>query len=469
MTRLKGVVLLQMTMPGAPTIYYGDEVGLVGPVTWDGSTWQDDPYNRLPYPWLDETGMPFYTHLQAQSSQDDLFGYYQTLTTARNNSDALRVGSFDTLLVDDGANVYAYGRLLPDYSDAAVVVVNRATGAQAVTVNVSGYLPSGATFTDELNGGSYTVDTSGNIVLSSVPGMSGAVLVLDGALAAPPAAVSDLMVTAVSSSNVDLNWSAAAGATSYDVYRSLVSGGGYALVSNVAGTSFSDTGLTVATNYYYVVVGRDDATGLVAGNSNEAAATTAYSSGWADLQWPSVIPWFEDVLTEQQPPVVLSQRGFHNNVRPFVDPLNLEYLQKWYPKIAGFHSVSKAMSATGDKLWKSPKKLDKVVYTGIALEQLVFSENYRREKPLQLLSIGRAHWIKGYDEALLACKILKEKNEDFRYTIIGGAGDEELQFLIADLGLTENVVLTPRLPQRQVFQQMAAASVTSAPISRTCS
>jgi colanic acid/amylovoran biosynthesis glycosyltransferase len=181
------------------------------------------------------------------------------------------------------------------------------------------------------------------------------------------------------------------------------------------------------------------------------------------LQWPSVIPWFEEVLTEQQPPVVLSQRGFHNNVRPFVDPLNFEYLQKWYPKIAGFHSVSKAMSATGDKLWKSPKKLDKVVYTGIALGQLVFSENYRREKPLQLLSIGRAHWIKGYDEALLACKILKEKNEDFRYTIIGGAGDEELQFLIADLGLTENVALTPRLPQRQVFQQMAAASVLLMP------
>lgn len=181
------------------------------------------------------------------------------------------------------------------------------------------------------------------------------------------------------------------------------------------------------------------------------------------LQWPSVIPWFEDVLTEQQPPVVLSQRGFHNNVRPFVDSLNFEYLQKWYPKIAGFHSVSKAMSATGDKLWKSPKKLDKVVYTGIALEQLVFSENYRREKPLQLLSIGRAHWIKGYDEALLACKILKEKNEAFRYTIIGGAGDEELQFLIADLGLTENVVLTPRLPQRQVFQQMATASVLLMP------
>ena len=289
MTRLRGVVLLQMTLPGSPTIYYGDEVGLVGPVTWDGSTWQDDPYNRLPYPWLDESGTPFYSHLQSQSSQDALFSYYQTLTAARNGSPALRVGSFDSLLVDDGANLYAYGRLMPDYSDAAVVVVNRATGTQAVTVNVSGYLPTGATFTDALNGGSYSVDGSGNIVLSSVPGMSGAVLVLDGALSAPPAPVTDLVGTTASSSEASLNWSAAAGATSYDVYRSLVTGGGYTLLANVAGTSYSDTGLNVATNYYYVVVGRDDATQLVSDLSNEAAVIPAYSIGWANLQWPPTI------------------------------------------------------------------------------------------------------------------------------------------------------------------------------------
>src|SRR5690606_22217829 len=48
------------------------------------------------------------------------------------------------------------------------------------------------------------------------------------------------------------------------------------------------------------------------------------------LQWPSVIPWFEEVLLKQEIPVILSQRGFHNNVRPFVDEENFEYLKKWY-------------------------------------------------------------------------------------------------------------------------------------------
>ena len=35
--------------PGAPVVYYGDEVGLTGGA---------DPYNRAPYPWADQGGQP---------------------------------------------------------------------------------------------------------------------------------------------------------------------------------------------------------------------------------------------------------------------------------------------------------------------------------------------------------------------------------------------------------------------------
>jgi colanic acid/amylovoran biosynthesis glycosyltransferase len=181
------------------------------------------------------------------------------------------------------------------------------------------------------------------------------------------------------------------------------------------------------------------------------------------LQWPSVIPWFEEVLIEQKIPVVLSQRGFHNNVRPFVDEANFEYLKKWYPKMAGFHSVSQAMAATGDKIWNAPEKLNRVVHTGLDLNRLSISGSYSQKSPIQMLSIGRAHWIKGYDYALRACRILKEKNIAFKYTIIGGAGDEELQFLIHDLGLAAEVVLEKRLPQTEVFQRMQEASILLMP------
>lgn len=181
------------------------------------------------------------------------------------------------------------------------------------------------------------------------------------------------------------------------------------------------------------------------------------------LQWPSVIPWFEQVLLDKEFPVILSQRGFHNNVRPFVDKDNFEYLKKWYPEIAGFHSVSKAVAANGDKIWASPEKIDKVVYTGLPLQEVFFSETYKVSSPLKMLLIGRTHWKKGYDYALQTCKILHEKGIPLQYTIIGGADDEELQFLIADLGLQEVVILKKRMPQEEAFKLMSEASLLLMP------
>ena len=181
------------------------------------------------------------------------------------------------------------------------------------------------------------------------------------------------------------------------------------------------------------------------------------------LQWPSVIPWFEEVLMEQKIPVVLSQRGFHSNVRPFVDEANFEYLNKWYPKIAGFHSVSKAIAANGNRIWNAPKKIDHIIYTGLNLDEIPFSKNYNRSNPLKILSIGRAHWIKGYDYALQSCKILLEKGVPFQYSIIGGAGDEELQFLVDNLGLKNYVYLEKRKPQSEVFSLMQETSLLLMP------
>lgn len=181
------------------------------------------------------------------------------------------------------------------------------------------------------------------------------------------------------------------------------------------------------------------------------------------LQWPSVIPWFEEVLTQKEIPVVLSQRGFHINVRPFVDEQNFAYLQKWYPKIAGFHSVSKAIATNGDKIWQAPHKMDRVIYTGLDFEDFTFLADYSVTSSLKLLSVGRTHWVKGYDYALHTCKILKDQNIPFHYSIIGGAEDEELQFLISDLGLQDEVRLEKRLPQKNVYKRMQEASLLLMP------
>jgi hypothetical protein len=89
----------------------------------------------------------------------------------------------------------------------------------------------------------------------------------------PPPAPTGVSATAVSASQIDVSWSAAAGATSYTVLRSTISGGPYTSVGTSATTSFSNTGLTCNTTYYYVVTASNGA--CSSGNSAQAQATTS--------------------------------------------------------------------------------------------------------------------------------------------------------------------------------------------------
>ena len=88
-----------------------------------------------------------------------------------------------------------------------------------------------------------------------------------------PVAPTSLAATAVSSSQINLNWADKDGVASYNVSRSTTNGGTYAPVATgVRGINFLDSGLASSTTYYYVVTAVN-ATGQ-SGNSPQASATT---------------------------------------------------------------------------------------------------------------------------------------------------------------------------------------------------
>ena len=85
------------------------------------------------------------------------------------------------------------------------------------------------------------------------------------------------MTATAGNGQVSLSWKASSGATSYDLLRGTSSGGETLVDSGLTGTSFTDTGLSNGTTYYYEVAAVGNS-GIVSYNSNEASATPQASS-----------------------------------------------------------------------------------------------------------------------------------------------------------------------------------------------
>ena len=268
--RVELASLIQFTMPGSPTIYYGDEVGMTG---------ADDPDDRRTYPWIDQGGHPDLRML----------AHYEALTRVRQRYPVFSDGDVRFLLADDAHDTLAYGRKTG--SQAAVVAINRGEVAQTLDISVAGYLPDGLTLTGLLGVGTSVKDLNaqvagGRIHLTLSP-RSGIVLAAREANLTPPPAPGGLRVTAEGDGQVSLAWTAVAGAAGYNVYRSPVTGGGFVKVNSqpLPGTTVTNTGLRNAQNEFYVVTALD-ATGNESAWSNEAVGMPHLVIAWANLQWP---------------------------------------------------------------------------------------------------------------------------------------------------------------------------------------
>ena len=113
MKRLKLMSLVQMTFPGVPCIYYGDEAGLEG---------YSDPFNRAAFPWGLE--------------EKELLNWYKKMAHIRNTNDALKRGSWR--LIESCSDIFAFARTVNEgdskcgEGDVIMVAVNRNKNEKAV-------------------------------------------------------------------------------------------------------------------------------------------------------------------------------------------------------------------------------------------------------------------------------------------------------------------------------------------------
>lgn len=159
--RMLLATIIQMSYPGSPTIYYGDEAGVPG---------HNDPDNRRQMNWK-------------QADVDySLWESVAAVTNLRSKYQVLKTGDFIPLSAEGDSPIYVFGRRLEgdrdalgwatytynydtrasleiaDHNGRAVIAVNkdRSRELEAI-VDVSSFAPDGTVFEDRLNGGEYTV------------------------------------------------------------------------------------------------------------------------------------------------------------------------------------------------------------------------------------------------------------------------------------------------------------------------
>lgn len=150
---LKLATLFQMTYPGAPSVYYGDEIGLAG---------GKDPDCRRTFPWD-----------QPLSWDRDLLGWFKSAIQLRKKYVALRTGDFRVLYAED--DVLAYARVLDD--ERLIVVLNSGMNDALLDVRVaqSLQLMDGTPVREVFGGQARKFVTGGMISNMKVAGRSGVV------------------------------------------------------------------------------------------------------------------------------------------------------------------------------------------------------------------------------------------------------------------------------------------------------
>ncbi len=123
---LKLALLFLMTAPGAPCIYYGDEIGMTG---------GPDPDCRRAFNW------------DPLQWDHDLFAWTRQAIALRHAHPALRRGRYKSLYALD--SVYAFGRQYD--ADGVIVIFNAGRSAATVTLEVAGFLADGV-YPDALAG-----------------------------------------------------------------------------------------------------------------------------------------------------------------------------------------------------------------------------------------------------------------------------------------------------------------------------
>jgi colanic acid/amylovoran biosynthesis glycosyltransferase len=140
--------------------------------------------------------------------------------------------------------------------------------------------------------------------------------------------------------------------------------------------------------------------------------------------------------------LAVSCRGSAEQVQPLKEPARREALARVFQKMDLIHCVSEDMRRTVEALGAPPAR---ILVNRPAVPVADFTALRDRQEhggAFRLLSVGRLHWKKGFDDAVRALSMLRRRGVEVEHRIAGeGPEREKLSFMIHELGLDGAVEL----------------------------
>jgi colanic acid/amylovoran biosynthesis glycosyltransferase len=156
--------------------------------------------------------------------------------------------------------------------------------------------------------------------------------------------------------------------------------------------------------------------------------------------------------------MAVSLRGFDIDVYPLKHKDCYSFLWKSVDKV---HSISNYLLNKANILGLDKNTPAQIITPAIdSLRTNKSISKINNSENLKICTIGRLHWIKNYTDILKSLKILKDKEIQFKYHIIGeGVLLEALQYEVYEYGLNDSVIFEGKLSHQETIQKLYDSDV----------
>jgi len=157
---------------------------------------------------------------------------------------------------------------------------------------------------------------------------------------------------------------------------------------------------------------------------------------------------YMEVASALNTPMIVSFRGTDASVELEEDPPSFKKvfeLADWYITCSEYiKGILVRHGAPSQRVSILPEEIDTSYFRFL-------DRGDRKGKAPRIISVGRFHWVKGFNYALDAMAALKDRGLDFRYTLVGG-GDRasELEMSVREQGLEERVEILGTVDREKV-------------------